>query len=151
MLALLVVLFIAELYVMILVAGQIGVLSTVGLLILIAVLGIWLVKREGLAVLRRLRRTVDAGQVPHREVVDGFLIVFAGLLMIPPGFITDAVGLLLLLPPVRSLVRLWLFKGVLRKGSIAIRIVDGVAGRVDAFDVNSRDTTERRPPPSLDP
>jgi UPF0716 protein FxsA len=151
MLALLIVLFIAELYVMVLVAGQIGVLNTVGLLIVIAVFGIWLVKRQGLAVLRRLRTTVDTGQVPHREVVDGFLILLAGLLLIPPGFITDAAGLLLLLPPVRALIRVWLYKGLLKKGSIAIRFVDGVAGRVDAFDVNSRDTTQRRPPPQLDP
>ena len=151
MLALLIVLFIAELYVMVLVAGEIGVLNTVGLLILIAVFGIWLVKREGLAVLRRLRTTVDAGQVPHREVVDGFLIVVAGLLLIPPGFITDAAGLLLLLPPVRALIRVWLFKGFLRKGSFAIRFVDGVAGRVDVYDVDSSDATKRQPPPQLDP
>jgi UPF0716 protein FxsA len=152
MLALLIVLFIAELYVMVLVAGQIGVLNTVGLLILIAVFGIWLVKREGLAVLRRLRSTVDAGQVPAREVVDGFLILLAGLLLIPPGFITDAAGLLLLLPPVRALIRVWLLKGFLRKGSFAVRFVDGVSGRVDVFDVNSRESTEPRPPPpQLDP
>jgi UPF0716 protein FxsA len=156
MLALLVVLFIAELYVMVLVAGEIGVLNTVGLLIVIAVLGIWLVKRQGLAVLRRMRSTVDAGQVPAREVADGFLILFAGLLLIPPGFITDAAGLLLHLPPVRALVRVLLFKSLVKKGSFAIRIVDGVAGRVDVFDVNSRETngtndsTERRPPPQLD-
>src|SRR5437762_3227028 len=69
MLALIVVLFIAELYVMVLVAGEIGVLNSVALLVAVAVLGVWLVKRQGLAVLRRLRSTVDAGQVPHREVV----------------------------------------------------------------------------------
>src|SRR4051794_12238930 len=126
MLALMVVLFIAELYVMVVVAGEIGVLNTVGLLIVIAVLGIWLVKRQGLAVLRRMRSTVDAGQVPAREVIDGFLILFAGLLLIPPGFITDAAGLLLLLPPVRALIRVWLFKSLARRGSLAIRIVDGV-------------------------
>src|SRR5947209_20154265 len=100
MLALLVVLFIAELWVLIQVAVRIGVLDTAALLVLMPVLGIWLVKRSGLAVLRRLQATLDAGGVPHREMIDGFLLLFAGFLLIVPGFITGAVGLLLLVPPV---------------------------------------------------
>ena len=91
-LALLVVLFIAELWVIVLVAESIGVLNTIGLLILISIVGVWLVKRQGLAVLDRVRTTLDQGRVPQREMVDGFLILLAGILLIPPGFITDAVG-----------------------------------------------------------
>src|SRR6266850_5362045 len=98
MFALLVVLFIAELWVLIQVAVHIGVLDTLALLVLLPVLGVWLVKRAGLAVLRRLHATLEAGGVPHREVIDGFLLLFAGFLLIVPGFITAAIGLLLLVP-----------------------------------------------------
>jgi UPF0716 protein FxsA len=151
MLALLVVLFIAELWVMVQVAVQIGVLNTIALLVLMPVLGIWLVKRAGLAVFRRLHATVEAGGVPHREVVDGFLLLFAGLLLIVPGFITGAIGLLLLLPPVRAAVRTALVRSLRKRTSFAFRVVDGMGRRVDIRDVGYRDITEPpRLPPELD-
>jgi len=96
---------IAELYVIIQLGHAIGVLNTLGLLVLISFAGAWLMKREGLSTLRRAQRQVDAGVVPGRELVDGALILLAGALLLAPGFITDAVGLLLLLPPVRAGVR----------------------------------------------
>jgi UPF0716 protein FxsA len=151
MLALLVVLFIAELWVMVQVAVHIGVLETIGLLVLMPVLGMWLVKRAGLAVFRRLQATLDAGGVPHKEVLDGFLLLFAGLLLIVPGFITGAFGLVLLLPPVRAAVRTMLLRSLKRRTSFAYRIVDGMGRRVDIRDVGSREATEPpRFPPELD-
>jgi UPF0716 protein FxsA len=72
---------------------------------LISFTGAWLMKREGLTTWRRAQRQVDAGVVPGKELVDGALIVLAGALLVAPGFITDALGLLLLLPPVRAGVR----------------------------------------------
>ena len=109
MLAVLVVLFIAvhfaELFVIIQVAHVLGVLNTLGLLVLVSIVGGWLVKREGLGVLRRAQARMNAGQVPGREMVDGVLILFAGALMLTPGFLTDCVGILLLLPPIRFAVR----------------------------------------------
>jgi UPF0716 protein FxsA len=70
-----------------------------------SMVGAWLAKREGLGVLRRLQATVHAGRVPGVELIDGFLIFLAGALMITPGFLTDIVGILLLLPPVRAGMR----------------------------------------------
>jgi UPF0716 protein FxsA len=67
--------------------------------------GAWLVKREGLGVLHRARQRLDAGAVPGRELVDGVMILFAGALLLTPGFLTDVVGILLLLPPVRATLR----------------------------------------------
>jgi len=96
---------IAELYVIVQVGHMLGVVNTLGLLVLISFVGAWLMKREGLGALGRAQRQVDAGMVPGRELVDGALIVLAGALLLAPGFITDAVGLLLLLPPVRGGVR----------------------------------------------
>lgn len=74
-------------------------------LILVSVAGAWLVKREGLGVLRRAQEHVRNGQVPGQELVDGVLILFAGALLLTPGFLTDLIGILLLVPPVRALLR----------------------------------------------
>jgi UPF0716 protein FxsA len=100
-----IVLPIAELYVIIQVGHVLGVVNTLALLVLISFAGAWLMKREGLNTWRRAQRQVDAGVVPGRELVDGALILLAGALLLAPGFITDALGLLLLLPPVRAAVR----------------------------------------------
>jgi UPF0716 protein FxsA len=62
-------------------------------------------KREGLAVFRRLQAKLQNGQIPGRDLVDAFLILFGGALMLAPGFLTDIVGIGLLLPPVRAVVR----------------------------------------------
>jgi UPF0716 protein FxsA len=113
---------IVELYVIIQVAQVVGVLNTLGLLILDSIIGGWLMKREGLGVLRRLQRKLDAGELPGAELVDGFLILFGGALMLTPGFTTDLLGILLLLPPVRAVIRRILarrFKAVLvQRGSV---------------------------------
>jgi len=154
MLALLVVWFIAELLVLIEVASRIGALETVALLVLMPVLGIWMVKRAGVAVFRRVQATLDSGGVPHREVVDGFLLLVAGVLLIVPGFLSDAIGLLLLIPPIRVGVRTMLLGSFKRRTSFAFRFVDGVGRRIDIRDVGSRDVTDagepRRSPPELD-
>jgi UPF0716 protein FxsA len=145
------VLFIAELWVMVLVAVRIGVLETIALLVLMPLLGSWLVNRAGLAVFRRLHATLEAGGIPHKEVIDGFVLLFAGFLLIVPGFITGAVGLVLLLPPVRIAVRSMLLRSFKQRTSIAFRVVDNVGRRVDIRDirdVRSRDISE---PPGFPP
>jgi UPF0716 protein FxsA len=106
---LLVVLFfvlpIAELAVIVQVSDVIGLGNTIGLLILLSVAGAWLVKQEGLGVARRVQDQLQRGEMPGREVIDGFLILLGGALMLTPGFLTDVVGLFLLLPPARAVVR----------------------------------------------
>ena len=109
MLVWLVILFIAvplvELYVIVETARSIGTLETIGLLILVSVVGAWMVKAQGLAVLWRVRSKLAEGLMPGRELVDGALVLLAGALMLTPGFVTDAVGLLLLFPPTRMAIR----------------------------------------------
>jgi UPF0716 protein FxsA len=95
----------AELFVIVKVGASLGVLNTIGLLVLISLAGAWLVRREGLSVLARAQRELDAGRVPTTSLVDGLLILAAGALLLTPGFLTDIVGVLLLLPPVRALLR----------------------------------------------
>ncbi len=109
MVALLAVVFlvvpIAELAVIIAVGSRIGVFNTIGLLIVISVVGAWLAKREGLGVLRRIRAQLDAGRMPTTELMDAFLVMFAGVLLLTPGFLSDCLAIALLLPPVRAFVR----------------------------------------------
>lgn len=151
------VLFVAELWVMYQVALRFGFLETIALLVLMPVLGIWLVKRAGLTVFRRLHATLESGGVPHKEVIDGFLLLIAGVLLIVPGFITGAAGLLLVLPPVRIAVRTMLLRSFKQRTSIAFRVVDSMGRRVDIRDVRSRDATARdvsdppRVPPEIEP
>ncbi len=92
---------IAELFVAIKVAEAIGVLLTVILLLVGWPVGMWLAKAQGRAAWRRLSAAVATGRPPGREVIDGALVLVGGTLLIIPGFITDVVGLLLLLAPTR--------------------------------------------------
>ena len=106
---LLVILFIvvpiAELAVLIQVGQAIGVWWTILLLIADAILGSWLLRTQSRAAWRRFNEALAGGRVPHREVVDGVLVIFGGVLLLTPGFITDIFGVLFLFPPTRVLLR----------------------------------------------
>lgn len=95
----------AELLVVIEVARAIGILATLVLLILSWPLGTWAIRTQGAAAWRRLTVTVAEGRAPGRELLDGVLILLGGLLLLVPGFITDALGIALLLPPTRAAMR----------------------------------------------
>jgi UPF0716 protein FxsA len=96
---------IAELYVIIQVGEAIGVLPTLLLLLLDAVLGSWLLKHEGRSAWRRFNLALAEKRMPGKEVADGFLVILGGALLIAPGFITDVFGLLFLIPPTRAVAR----------------------------------------------
>lgn len=106
--ALFIVIPLVEIAVIIQVGQYLGVVNTIGLLLIISISGAWVVKRQGLGVLRRIREQRDLGRVPGAELFDGALILVAGVLLLTPGFVTDAVGLLLLIPPFRRGMRWWL-------------------------------------------
>jgi UPF0716 protein FxsA len=107
-LALFIVVPLVEIYVIVQVGHAIGVLDTLGLLILVSFVGAWLTRHEGFVVLRRLRAQLEAGRTPTAELIDGVLVLVAGVLMLVPGFVTDAIGLLVLFPPTRALLRAYL-------------------------------------------
>jgi UPF0716 protein FxsA len=96
---------IAELAVVIQVGQAIGVWWTIALLIADSILGAILMRHQGRAAWRRFNEALQVGRVPGREVLDGALIMFGGLLLLTPGFITDILGLVLLIPPSRAIVR----------------------------------------------
>jgi UPF0716 protein FxsA len=120
----------AELAVLIAVGDFIGLWPTLALLLVVSVAGAWLAKREGLAAWRRFQLALAAGRVPTVEVADGAMILLAGALLLTPGFLTDVVGILLLLPPTRPLARRLaprLAARRLRRGRRRVVIVDGTA------------------------
>jgi UPF0716 protein FxsA len=100
----------AELYVILKVGDTIGIWWTILLLVADSLLGAWLLRSQGRAVWRRFNEILAQGRVPHREVVDGVLVIFGGAFLITPGFLTDIVGLLLLLPPTRAVARRMLMR-----------------------------------------
>jgi len=109
-------LVIAEIYVIVLVAHATSAIATVLLLLVTSVAGGALVRREGARAWRRAAQSVEQGKAPGKEVADAALILVGGALLVPPGFITDVVGLLLVLPFTRAV-----FRGAL--GAVLIRRV----------------------------
>jgi UPF0716 protein FxsA len=91
-----------ELYFLIQVGAEFGAIPTIGLSLFTAALGGFLVRRQGFAVLARLRQASDRGETPALEMFDGVLLLAAGLLLLLPGFLTDALGFLLLVPALRQ-------------------------------------------------
>jgi len=147
---LLVVLFvvvpIAELAVIIVVGQHIGVLWTVVLLLASAVIGSWLLRREGRRTWRALQEALAAGRVPTREVADGALVIVGAALMVAPGFITDVVGMLCLIPPTRAMLRRVLATATVRRLLIGrLRSRSAAAGPRQAPEAGNRQAGESRP------
>jgi UPF0716 protein FxsA len=97
---------IAEIYVIIQVGGAIGIVPTLAILLLDGFVGAALSRSQGRAAWARFNRALAEGRVPAHETFDGAMIILGGALLLTPGFITDVVGLVLLIPPTRSLVRM---------------------------------------------
>ncbi len=100
-----------EIALLIQVGQTIGVGPTILLLIAMSIAGAILAKREGLAVWTRFRAALNRGEVPSKEIVDGVLVLFGAALLLTPGFLTDVLGLVLLLPPSRAAVRRVMMRG----------------------------------------
>src|SRR5215210_5370757 len=121
---LLVVLFIAvpiaELAVIIQVGQAIGVWWTIAILVADSILGSLLMRSQGRAAWRRFNDAVRAGRVPAREVADGVLVIFGGALLLTPGFLSDVVGLLFLLPPTRAVIRRVFLRQAMRRITVSL-------------------------------
>ena len=112
-----------ELYILIEAGRMIGIGATVGLIMLTGVAGAWLARSQGLEILRRIQQETANGQMPAQTLIDGALILVGGLLLLTPGFFTDALGFSFLVPITRELWRkglsAWLEKQV-RQGPVTI-------------------------------
>jgi UPF0716 protein FxsA len=132
----------AEVLVFIEIARAIGVLLTLLLLIASWPIGTWAVRSQGRAAWRQLGDAVAAGRPPGREVLNGALVLLGGALMIIPGFITDALGACLLLPPTRALTRGLLVRNL--QSRVVVRAARFGRGRRDD-DVDSTATDLEQP------
>lgn len=93
-----------EIYVFVAVGSEIGALATIALTVLTAIAGTIMLRVQGLSLLTRMRNEIDAGRVPGEDLIHGALIVVAAILLLVPGFVTDAIGLILFIPAVRSAI-----------------------------------------------
>jgi UPF0716 protein FxsA len=123
-----------ELYVILKVGDAIGAVWTILLLAADSVIGSLLLRAQGRSVWRRFNEALATGRMPHREVLDGVLVIFGGAFLITPGFITDIVGLLLLLPPTRALVRRQLVRRLGQRVEIRTRRSGDVEGTATEYD-----------------
>ena len=119
---------IAEIYVILQVGDAIGAPLTVLLLVADSVFGAWLVRSQGRAVWARFTRALETGRPPHREVIDGALVILGGAFLVTPGFITDVVGAFFLLPPTRAIARRLIMRGVGRR--LTLFVAGRPGGRV---------------------
>jgi UPF0716 protein FxsA len=134
----------AELYVIWQVGEAIGVVPTLLILAADSIIGSLLLKSQGRTVWRRFNETMAAGRVPHREVLDGVLVIFGGAFLITPGFLTDVLGVLLLLPPTRFFMRRLVLRAL--GGRLAIGVAGAATRRRGRFDVEGTATEVRDDP-----
>jgi UPF0716 protein FxsA len=121
-----------ELYFLIKVGSQIGAFSTIFLTVFTAMLGGWMVRSQGFSTLTRVRGSMERGEVPAFEMMEGAVLLVCGFLLLLPGFITDIVGFVFLVPPVRR----WLLAVGLQQG--------GVMGPAGSATDDSYRSQERR-------
>lgn len=98
------------------VSDHIGGLSTVGLVVLTAAIGIQVLKQQGLSTFTRANKRLESGELPGQEIIEGLLLAIGGAFLLTPGFITDTIGFVFLIGPTRRMLVHWL----IRSGKIAI-------------------------------
>jgi len=106
---------IIEMVILIEVGALIGALPTVGLVLLTAIIGVWLLRMEGLATFNRVQQKLNAGQIPETELLEGIMLLVGGALLLTPGFFTDTIGFVCLIPFFRRplagyLIRRWVIR-----------------------------------------
>ncbi|MBB5213258.1 FxsA family protein [Microbulbifer hydrolyticus] len=104
LLILFIVMPILEMWVLISVGQQIGALPTIGLVLLTAVVGLALLRRQGISTVMRAQQKMQAGEMPAREMAEGIFLAVGGALLLTPGFVTDAIGFACLIPGLRQLI-----------------------------------------------
>jgi UPF0716 protein FxsA len=130
-----------ELYLLIEVGSEIGAIPTIALSLFTAALGGWLVRMQGFAVLFRAQSQMADKEVPAIELLEGALLLLVGLALLLPGFITDAIGFLLLIPPLRrALIVHWLkSRGTLRPGEVHVKYTETRSDRIIEGDYKRED------------
>ncbi|QFT29104.1 phage T7 F exclusion suppressor FxsA [Labrenzia sp. THAF82] len=144
-----------EIAVFIWVGGLIGVIPTILLTVVTALAGTLMLRQQGLSLLMRMQQELDAGRSPGNEVMQGAMIVLASIFLLIPGFVTDAIGLLLFVPPIReALARFIISRSnvvIVQNGQTRRQSGEGVVD-LDADDWSEKnDGTEGKPSGSGQP
>jgi UPF0716 protein FxsA len=130
-----------ELYVLAQVSHAIGLLPALIVLLLVSIAGAAVVKRQGLGVLRNVRRSLNDRQLPTEHIAEGALVLLSGAMLVVPGFVTDALGAVLLVPPVRRRLARYARDRYARRGRLTAtysgRVVEGVV--VTSVDTHTGD------------
>ncbi|WP_428645690.1 FxsA family protein [Roseibium sp.] len=135
-----------EIAVFIWVGGLIGVVPTILLTVVTALAGTLMLRQQGLSLLMRMQKELDAGRAPGNEVMQGAMIVLASILLLIPGFVTDAIGLLLFVPPFREA----LARFIISRSDVVI-VEDGMGRRRadgSVVDLDADDWSEKKDNPS---
>ena len=99
---------ILELAVLLRLDNAIGLFQTIILIFLTGIIGVWLVRQQGINILFRIKKEINNGNIPAKEMIDGVMLLIAGAVLITPGLITDTFGFLLLIPYTRNFIRKWI-------------------------------------------
>jgi UPF0716 protein FxsA len=116
---------IAELWVLFKVNAHLGIGLTLLIVMGTGIVGAWLARTQGLRVMMQIQLDLAEGRMPAPRLIDGAMILVAGAFLVTPGLITDTTGFLLLIPPVRAAIKIWLrkkFEQKLRDGSMYIDV-----------------------------
>ena len=115
---------VTELYILIEVGKKIGSLTTIGIIILTGIIGAYLVKSQGFMILRKIQNDLNEGIMPGDSLIQGAIILSGGILLLTPGFVTDIVGFIFLIPVSRNIVKKYLLKwlkGKIKEGNFYYR------------------------------
>lgn len=135
----------AEIAILVKVGQQIGLLWTILIVVLTAVIGTSLLRTQGFGVMARASEALASGKMPVEPVIEGLFLLVAGAFLLTPGLITDTVGFLLLVPFIRMAVAKWALNRLLKSGAVH---VSGFGGRRDAGTERPDEEREAyRPPP----
>jgi UPF0716 protein FxsA len=128
-----IVLPVTELMLLIKVGSTIGIMPTLGLILLTAVIGATLLRKQGLQTLLRANQRLQAGEIPADEMFQGFMLALAGAFLLTPGFVTDTLGFALLIPSVRTYFGRQLMQGVTKNGASGIYTSFGTSNHADSM------------------
>lgn len=130
-----------EIYFLVQVGEQIGAWYTVLLVIVTAVIGVSLLRRQGMRTLLKANQAMQAGQMPAQEMFDGLILAVVGVLLVTPGFFTDALGFILLVPLVRKV----LMRSLLHKLVGSMSFSQSSAQSSTQYQANSHTETPQQP------
>ena len=106
---------VTELYILIEVGKKIGSVTTIGVIILTGIIGTYLVKSQGFMILRKIQNDLNEGIMPGDSLIQGAIVLVGGILLLTPGFVTDILGFIFLIPASRNILKKYLLKWLKRK------------------------------------